>query len=103
MEHSAGKNIIIMRTIAGFTQAPLARAAGIDPSRLSAIENESKSATLDELVKLAKALDCKPHKLLPSAMLTDMQEEILENQSNISTNKKEIKKLWHAIDEIKNK
>lgn len=101
MDNSSGKNIIIMRTIAGITQAPLARKAGIDTSRLSEIENSRKSPTIDELIKLAEALECKPHKLLPSTILTAIQEEVIENQANISSNRKEIKKIWEAINELR--
>lgn len=103
VEHSSGKNIIIMRTILGITQVALARKAKIDSSRLSEIENDHKSPTINELIKLAKALQCKPHKLLPTSMLTDMQEEVMENQANISSNRKDIIKLWKVVEMLEGK
>lgn len=57
------------RTSLGFSQEALADAGGIDRSHMGKIERGERNITLLNLVKIAKALDCKPSDILAKADL----------------------------------
>lgn len=61
-----GENIKKIRTKKGMSQGDICRALEMDRGYMSAIENGKKNITLNQLERLAKALDVSVDKLLKS-------------------------------------
>lgn len=55
-----GAKIRQYRERAGLTQKELAAAVGVDPSAVSYWENGQTAPTMNNLVKVASVLNCKP-------------------------------------------
>lgn len=52
------------RAMHGMTQAALARAVGVSPATMSAVENGDRTPDSDLVRRLAVALDCRPERLV---------------------------------------
>ena len=65
---SIGKVIATKRKKLGLTQQDLAGDADMERSYISAVENGHKNIQVDTLIRLASALQMKPHKLLEEAL-----------------------------------
>ena len=61
---SFGDSLRNLRTKAGLSQEELAERAGIDRSYLGGIERGEHNLALINIIKIAKALNLLPHKLL---------------------------------------
>lgn len=59
-----GKNIKKIRTRKGMSQGDICRALEMDRGYMSAIENGKKNVTIQQLERLAQALDVSVDKLL---------------------------------------
>lgn len=59
-----GANIKKIRVRKGMSQGDICRALDMDRGYMSAIENGKKNITLQQLERLAQALDVSPDKLL---------------------------------------
>ncbi|OGZ73128.1 MAG: DNA-binding protein [Candidatus Staskawiczbacteria bacterium RIFCSPLOWO2_01_FULL_38_12b] len=59
-----GKNIKKIRTKKGMSQGDICRALDMDRGYMSAIENGKKNITIQQLERLAQALDVSVDKLL---------------------------------------
>ena len=60
-----GANVLAMREAKGMSQEFLAKAAAMDRSYLSRIENGKMKVSLDKVYHIASALKCPIHELLP--------------------------------------
>lgn len=58
-----GKRIRLLRKQAGLSQEGLAEAAGLHRTYVSSIERGQRNVGLDNIVRLARALEVKPHSL----------------------------------------
>lgn len=70
-----GKNLRYMRQCAGMTQKELAEKAAINIRTLQNYEqgqNDISKASINKLVKLALALDCNIHDLLPPRQIFEI-------------------------------
>lgn len=64
-----GEAVRAARKVRGMSQETLADAAGIDRSHMGKIERGERNVTLLNLLRIAKAIGCKPSDLLVSANL----------------------------------
>lgn len=59
-----GLNIRLLRQAAGLSQEELALAAGINRTYLSSVERGQRNVSIDNICRIAAALDCHPRELL---------------------------------------
>jgi transcriptional regulator with XRE-family HTH domain len=64
LRHVVGKNIRSLRQEMGISQEELAHRAKIHRTYMSAVERGLRNVAIDNIEKIAKALDVKPNQLL---------------------------------------
>ncbi|CAM5225992.1 helix-turn-helix domain-containing protein [Alishewanella longhuensis] len=62
-----GRNICDKRKSNKLTQLSLSHETGVDPSYISRLERGIANASLDSLLKIAKALNCSVKDLIPDS------------------------------------
>lgn len=62
---TTGERIRSLRERAGLSQAELARRLGVNQGRVSALEREGADLRVSTLLRLAKALQCRPSAIDP--------------------------------------
>lgn len=63
-------DIRALRTNAGLSQKELAAATGLNQSQISRIESGARTLTIDELERIARAIDKRPSELFSEAEST---------------------------------
>ena len=101
------KRLKEMRESKGLTRKELGKASGVDPSLISRYESGERSPTADNLLKIAKTLECSTDYLLgltdnPQPWSNDLPEHVkkqLERLQELERRYKELQQIVRLLSE----
>ena len=96
------KRLKEMRESKGLTRKELGKASGVDPSLISRYESGERAPTADNLLKIAKTLECSTDYLLgltdnPQPWSNDLPESVKKQLERLQELENEVKKLKEVI------
>lgn len=93
LAETIGDRITILRKQCGWSQSELADRAGIDQARLSRLENNKETATVENLLRLTRVFDVDLHLLATGENLKPDEPDVAMTEEG-----NEVAKLLDAMD-----